>query len=963
MANGIEKGLFLHEFDAFVLDRLDDAVIAHDEIPWRVTSKTEPWKTYSLHEILKTALVTRGADVDNPARDGPDFASTYLTTSEKVLSLLNILWDERLEPVGRTLQIDLREDDFAQAIPHYCYHISKRVYQYSHLRGAHHTTAWKLFQSTMLKGYNIRFDSFDHLQEEIKKKSIATYGRNYFETRHLHMLPPLIMVFSTWPIIKLAEKTKPADPNWDVRSYEHIRDVVMKQVSSYVRIGADSYNFILELAHSGLGLGYDVKTKKAVNPLNGTELQDPQVIFNSLVDRAMIDVSLELRKEYPELLFASCTRLPDVITSKGKFKAGFKTSRLEPWKTGEQGLDSEIRAMHGGLYPQSHISIADNPTAEIAARTWIDQKAKLERSELLLGKPYFEWLAQAGQETVDAVMALNGDFLPNKFGEPVEHSPSILDNDEYRPSSPVDSTALITSWLQRLLLSPTDASTPLGQNSQSGETEFEETTGQGSIVLGHNPDLAADATVWEGPDDFDERQSVAGPNELPVELVVAGRRYIFNNPGKAKRAASSLAIYNAAFEGNEEIVHRLISKGVDVNTPTGFYGSALGAACANGHKRIVELLLRKGANAAGSGNLGSPLELSSAKGHSDIVMILLEEYSNIPGLSFKFALHEACANGHETTVQLLLKAGADVNCKGGVWNTPLQAACHNGNVNIVNNLLRRGAEVNAEKGIHGTALICACMRGHEGVVRTLLNARANVNAHGRIQGTALSAASLHGYHSIVELLLNGGAHVNDSGEGHGTALRAACVLGHLSIVKLLLDRGADANAPGSVEGSALRAACVFGNPRIVELLLEKGAKVDAPGENWTNTSFKPEVTKLLQEAGANMTREPGPYPRRPGPYTKRRRPIKATQKQMSPYKKGNRIVDLDGTTRRDELVKQLNAPPLRQPPMLRSCGCLICTIDQVIQPAIPRHPVKGRVRVGDPVSHTLNKMRQYSEGS
>jgi hypothetical protein len=43
-----------------------------------------------------------------------------------------------------------------------------------------------------------------------------------------------------------------------------------------------------------------------------------------------------------------------------------------------------------GLYPQSHIVVADQPLAEIAARTWIDEYAKLDRS-LLLKRPKHTW--------------------------------------------------------------------------------------------------------------------------------------------------------------------------------------------------------------------------------------------------------------------------------------------------------------------------------------------------------------------------------------------------------------------------------------------------------------------------------------------------------------------------------------------------------------------------------------------
>ena len=124
----------------------------------------------------------------------------------------------------------------------------------------------------------------------------------------------------------------------------------MAHISSYVQAGG-YYNFILEIVHSGLGLGYDKKTKTARNPLDHTPLRDPGVKRDCLLGRVMIDVSIDLRARYPELIFSSCTRLADVVTPDGEYKANHITSKLQKFPTGERGLANKIRAIHGGLYP------------------------------------------------------------------------------------------------------------------------------------------------------------------------------------------------------------------------------------------------------------------------------------------------------------------------------------------------------------------------------------------------------------------------------------------------------------------------------------------------------------------------------------------------------------------------------------------------------------------------------------
>jgi ankyrin repeat protein len=55
----------------------------------------------------------------------------------------------------------------------------------------------------------------------------------------------------------------------------------------------------------------------------------------------------------------------------------------------------------------------------------------------------------------------------------------------------------------------------------------------------------------------------------------------------------------------------------------------------------------------------------------------------------------ASAEGHEKVVQMLLDAGADVNAQGGHYGNALQAASWGGHEEVVQMLLAAGADVNA----------------------------------------------------------------------------------------------------------------------------------------------------------------------------------------------------------------------------------------------------------------------------
>src|SRR5438045_3354197 len=56
------------------------------------------------------------------------------------------------------------------------------------------------------------------------------------------------------------------------------------------------------------------------------------------------------------------------------------------------------------------------------------------------------------------------------------------------------------------------------------------------------------------------------------------------------------ALYYASFGGLINTIKYLLSQGADVNAQGGFYGNALQAASAEGHEKVVGLLLDKGAD-------------------------------------------------------------------------------------------------------------------------------------------------------------------------------------------------------------------------------------------------------------------------------------------------------------------------------------------------------------------------------
>jgi ankyrin repeat protein len=217
------------------------------------------------------------------------------------------------------------------------------------------------------------------------------------------------------------------------------------------------------------------------------------------------------------------------------------------------------------------------------------------------------------------------------------------------------------------------------------------------------------------------------------------------------------------------------------------------------------------------------------------------------------------------TVELLLRAGADVNLQGGKYHTALQAAAHHGNSKTIELLLKAGANVNIYGGHFGSAFQAAASRGNITNIKLLLKAGADVHVQGGYFGSPLMAAAYRGNCATIGILLRTGAKINTQCGHYGTALQAAAYQGHIETVELLLRSGAEANAQGGYHGAALHAAAHQGNNSIVVLLLKAGADIDLQcgyyGGALQAAAYQGHraTTRLLLVAGADVNAQGGQY--------------------------------------------------------------------------------------------------------
>jgi len=306
--------------------------------------------------------------------------------------------------------------------------------------------------------------------------------------------------------------------------------------------------------------------------------------------------------------------------------------------------------------------------------------------------------------------------------------------------------------------------------------------------------------------------------------------------------------------GSLASVKALLSRGATVDNKDDRRGqTALMWAAAEGHARVVEMLIEVGADLHHRLPSGfTPLLFAVREGRTDVVRVLLKAGADVnetvpveggrrrgyggrlppAGAS---ALLVAVANAHFELAAHLLDAGADPNAnlpgytilhamtavrKPGVGdNDPAPEGSGNmSSIELVKTLAARGANVNARmtkranlsntrlNELGATPFLLAALTADAEWMRTLAALGADPLVPNADNSTPLMAAA--------------GLATRSPGEDAGTESEV------LEAVQVALDLGADVNAIDNNGETAMHAAAYKNLPKVVKFLAAKGAKID-----------------------------------------------------------------------------------------------------------------------------------------
>jgi ankyrin repeat protein len=250
-------------------------------------------------------------------------------------------------------------------------------------------------------------------------------------------------------------------------------------------------------------------------------------------------------------------------------------------------------------------------------------------------------------------------------------------------------------------------------------------------------------------------------------------------------------------------------------------------------------------------------DLLEAVENNDLVQVkqLLSEYASLANAGFpgeRTILHKAVFQGNASIVELLLKAGAEVNAPAADGNTPLHVAAAEGRFEAGRTLVDWGANLEVRNKRGETPLFCASCSGREesqALAALFLDRGVSLDFN--------SAVCLGKTNIVQDRLKEDSAAWKSAIDPHAPLWDAVRVQS-ADLVKLLLEHGfsPDSSPNNHAPPLFLAVSRSDGDIKILRLLLEHGASIQArnhAGESilsWAKEVASPEMIALLKNHGA-----------------------------------------------------------------------------------------------------------------
>ncbi|XP_033097907.1 E3 ubiquitin-protein ligase MIB2-like [Anneissia japonica] len=295
-------------------------------------------------------------------------------------------------------------------------------------------------------------------------------------------------------------------------------------------------------------------------------------------------------------------------------------------------------------------------------------------------------------------------------------------------------------------------------------------------------------------------------------------RCIRSNPSSVDIMVQNVtAIMAACAKGHKAVVERLLQAGSDMEKRDKDGWTAVFFAVYGNSSAVVELLLSKRCNVNARSNNGNTcLHIASRRGYERCVAVLLStRYNcdpNIKDNDGDTALHEATSNKHGSVTTLLVQH-PNINLllnNGKGMNAFHLAAAHDDVVSLQKMVQKNSNVMNSRKSDGLTALHLAAMNDSPNAVKYFISTpMCNKNIQDGRGSTPLHCAVGKGHNQVIELLVKGGANMDVQDNDGDTSLHLSMMTSELtSLPPELLLLGALAGAGlGGTSRKGVAIAC------------------------------------------------------------------------------------------------------------------------------------------------------------
>ena len=311
-----------------------------------------------------------------------------------------------------------------------------------------------------------------------------------------------------------------------------------------------------------------------------------------------------------------------------------------------------------------------------------------------------------------------------------------------------------------------------------------------------------------------------------------------------------------------EVLHTIISYGIDVNATNKKNITALMIACRNGNRDAIHALLNAGADPNIADDDGDVWVHYAARNYqcTEILQATIRHGVDVNATNKEniTALMIACEEGNIDVINILLNAGADPNITNADGDTCLCYAARNDCcTEVLQAIISHGIDVNTTNKKNVTALMIACEEGNIDVINVLLSVGADLNIGNGY--TFLHYAAQNRYRAeVFEAMISHGVDVNATNEKNVTALMIACQNGNEDHTNVLLNAGADPGMADADGDTCLHyAARNHFHPKVLQAVNSRGVDVNAINKRNVTTLMiacqkgSEDHTNVLLNAGAD----------------------------------------------------------------------------------------------------------------